>query len=87
MNLKKNSKCEYTGNRYNFLSVSESLAHPDFSCVALYGQLVVGFAFLLPNVSHTEAYISFVFTHPEWRGAGIGKFLIYHLIQVRNKFK
>jgi len=43
---------------------------------------VVGFAFMVPDVAYNEAYISFIFTHPEWRRAGIGSFLLYHLIQV-----
>jgi predicted GNAT family acetyltransferase len=29
-----------------------------------------------------EMYISFLFTHPEWRRAGIASFLLYHLTQV-----
>lgn len=45
-------------------------------------KFVIGFAFMVPDVNHNEAYISFLFTHPEWRGAGIGTFMIYHLIQV-----
>ena len=28
-----------------------------------------------------EAYITFLFTHPEWRRRGLAKFFIYHLIQ------
>ena len=63
--------------------MSECLQYPDFSCVVVYGKLVVGFAFMVPDVSHTEAYISFVFTHPEWRRAGIAKSMLYHLCQVR----
>lgn len=43
---------------------------------------MIGFAFLVPDVKYNEAYISFIFTHPEWRGAGIGTFVLYHLIQV-----
>jgi len=39
---------------------------------------------MVPDVAYNEAYISFVFTHPEWRRAGIGSFLLYHLIQVTN---
>lgn len=37
---------------------------------------------MVPDVSYNEAYISYLFTHPEWRGAGIAKFMLYHLIQV-----
>ncbi len=43
---------------------------------------MIGFAFLVPDVKYNEAYISFLFTHPEWRGAGIATFMLYHLIQV-----
>ena len=68
------------------IDISESLAYPDFSCVAMYRKLVIGFAFLVPNLSHTEAYISFLFTHPDWRRGGIAKFMLYHLIQVCRYF-
>lgn len=37
---------------------------------------------MVPDVKYNEAYISFVFTHPEWRNAGIATFMLYHLIQV-----
>lgn len=49
-------------------------------------KLVIGFAFMVPDVAYNEAYISFIFTHPEWRRAGIGSFLLYHLIQVTQAF-
>lgn len=62
--------------------VSDTLLYPEFSCVALYKKIVVGFAFLVPDVSLNEAYISFVFTRPEWRKCGIASFMIYHLTQV-----
>ena len=68
------------------IDVSESLQYPDFTVVALFRKVVVGFAFLLPHCSAnrpTEAYISFFFTHPDWRRAGIATFMLYHLIQVR----
>ena len=51
------------------------------SCV-LVRKVVVAFAFMVPDVKHNEAYISFIFTHPEWRCAGIASFMLYHLIQV-----
>ncbi|KAF4518851.1 hypothetical protein B566_EDAN006702 [Ephemera danica] len=53
----------------------------DFSCVALYKKLVVGFGFLVPNISYNESYITFLFVRPEWRHAGIASFILYHLIQ------
>ncbi|KAJ8957659.1 hypothetical protein NQ318_017551 [Aromia moschata] len=63
------------------IDLTESLQYPDFSCVVLYKKLIVGFAFLVPDVKHTENYLSFVFTRPSWRNCGIAKFMIYHLIQ------
>ena len=66
-----------------FFSVTECLEYPDFSCVVLYGHIIVGFAFMVPDLSYNEAYITYLFTHPEWRGAGIAKFMLYHLIQVQ----
>jgi ribosomal protein S18 acetylase RimI-like enzyme len=57
--------------------VSESLAYPDFTVVALYKKTVVGCAFMTPS-----AYITYIAVHPEWRGAGIATFMLYHLIQV-----
>ncbi|VDH93068.1 Hypothetical predicted protein [Mytilus galloprovincialis] len=63
------------------VDLSECLQYPDFSIIALFRKIVIGFAFMVPDVSYNEAYISFIFTHPEWRGAGIAKFMLYHLIQ------
>lgn len=66
----------------NNVTVSECLHYSDFSCVSMYKKLIIGFAFMVPDVSHDEAYISFIYTHPEWRGAGIASIMMYHLIQV-----
>ncbi|XP_064607453.1 cysteine-rich protein 2-binding protein-like [Liolophura sinensis] len=63
------------------IDLSECLQYPDFSCVVLYRKLVIGFAFMVPDTKYDEAYISFIFTHPEWREAGIATFMLYHLIQ------
>lgn len=63
------------------IDLSECLQYPDFSCVVVYRKIVVAFAFLVPNVSHTEAYVTFIFTHPDWRRVGIAKFMLYHLCQ------
>lgn len=63
------------------INLSECLQYPDFSCVVLYKKLVIGFAFMVPDVKYNEAYISFILVHPDWRRAGIGTFMIYHLIQ------
>lgn len=64
------------------MDLSECLQYPDFSVVVLYKKVVVGFGFMVPDVKYSEAYISFLLVHPEWRRAGIGTFMIYHLIQV-----
>ncbi|KAJ8039777.1 Cysteine-rich protein 2-binding protein [Holothuria leucospilota] len=63
------------------IDLSECLQYPDFSVVVLYRRVVIGFGFMVPDVKYNEAYISFLFVHPEWRGAGIGTFMVYHLIQ------
>ncbi|XP_077427071.1 cysteine-rich protein 2-binding protein [Vanacampus margaritifer] len=63
------------------VDLSECLQYPDFSVVALYKKVVVGFGFMVPDVKYNEAYVSFLLVHPEWRRAGIGTFMIYHLIQ------
>ncbi|KAM6972424.1 cysteine-rich protein 2-binding protein [Aplochiton taeniatus] len=63
------------------VDLSECLQYPDFSVVVLYKKVVVGFAFMVPDVKYNEAYISFLLVHPEWRRAGIATFMIYHLIQ------
>jgi ribosomal protein S18 acetylase RimI-like enzyme len=63
------------------IDVGEWLNYPDFTCVVTYKELVIAFAFLVPDYSHTEAYISYIFTHPEWRRHGIARFMLYHLIQ------
>lgn len=63
------------------IDLSECLQYPDFSCVVLFRKIVIGFAFMVPDVKQNEAYISFIFTHPEWRGSHIATFMLYHLIQ------
>ncbi|XP_028827957.1 cysteine-rich protein 2-binding protein isoform X2 [Denticeps clupeoides] len=63
------------------VDLSECLQYPDFSVVALYKKVVIGFGFMVPDVKYNEAYISFLLVHPEWRRAGIATFMIYHLIQ------
>lgn len=63
--------------------MSECLSYPDFSVVALYKKLVIGCAFLVPNVCHNEAYISYMAVRPEWQRAGIASFMLYHLTQVQ----
>ncbi|XP_011306005.1 cysteine-rich protein 2-binding protein [Fopius arisanus] len=63
------------------IDLTECLQYPDFTCVVLYKKLIIGLAILVPDVGYNEAYISFLFTRPEWRRCGIGTFMLYHLIQ------
>ncbi|CAK8676009.1 unnamed protein product [Clavelina lepadiformis] len=63
------------------VDLSESLQYPDFSVVALYKKMVIGFGFLVPDISFNQSYLSFLLVHPDWQRAGIGTFMLYHLIQ------
>lgn len=66
---------------FNF-AVTDCLSYPDFSIIALYKKLVVGCAFLIPDVGHNEAYISFLAVRHGWERVGIASFMLYHLTQV-----
>lgn len=66
------------------IDMSESLGYPDFTVVALYKKLVVGCAFLVPDVCHNEAYISFLAVRPAWERSGIATFMLYHLTQTSH---
>ena len=63
------------------VDLSECLQYPDFTVVVLYGKLVIGCGFMTPDVKVNEAYISFLVVHPDFSGAGIGRLMLYHLIQ------
>ena len=63
------------------VDLSECLQYPDFTCVVLYGNLVIGCALMTPDVKVNEAYISFLAVHPDFQQAHIGKVMLYHLIQ------
>ena len=63
------------------VDISECLQYPDFTCVVLYGKLVVGCGFMTPDVKVNEAYISFLLVHPDFQNCSIGKIMLYHLIQ------
>lgn len=63
------------------VDLSECLQYPDFTVVALYKKVLVGFGVMVPDVKYNQAYVSFLLVHPEWRRAGIGTFMVYHLIQ------
>ncbi|PIA17646.1 hypothetical protein COEREDRAFT_7239 [Coemansia reversa NRRL 1564] len=58
------------------IDVSEALQYPEFSIVALYGRQVVGCAFLTP-----DAYLTYIAVASGWEGAGIAKYMVYHLTQ------
>ncbi|XP_065917170.1 cysteine-rich protein 2-binding protein-like isoform X2 [Dysidea avara] len=63
------------------VDVTECTQYPDFTVVAMYGHLIIGCGFLTPDVKPCEAYISFLFVHPDFQRAGIATFMLYHLIQ------
>jgi hypothetical protein len=83
------------------IDISECLQYPDFTVVALYRKLIIGFAFLVPNIetntkTHKEAYLSFIFVHPDWRccknkinndnnsqnSISISQYMLFYLIKV-----
>ncbi|KAG1656273.1 Cysteine-rich protein 2-binding protein [Nymphon striatum] len=63
------------------INMSDFLGYPDFSVVAMYRKLIIGFGFMIADAKVNEAYITYLFTHPDWRRAKIGTFMLYHLIQ------
>ena len=63
------------------IDLTECLQYPEFSCVVMYRKLLIGFAFMVPDVKFNEAYISFILVHPDWQRCGIATSMIYHLIQ------
>lgn len=79
------------------IDISECLNYPDYTMIALYRKLIVGFAFLVPNVTHNESYLSFIFVHPDWRNfiatnknnnanssISIAQYMLFYLIQVNT---
>jgi len=63
------------------IDLGEGLLFPDFSCVALYKRLCVGFGLVVPDCRWSESYLSHLAVHPAWRGNGLATFMLYHLIQ------
>ena len=63
------------------VDLTECLQYPDFTCVVFYGKLLIGCAFMTPDVKVNEAYISFLLVHPDFQRAGVGRVMLYHLIQ------
>lgn len=58
------------------IDISESLLYPEHTIIVLYKEYVIGCGFITPS-----GYITYFCVHPEWGNAGIGKFMLYHLIQ------
>ncbi|KAJ2157804.1 hypothetical protein GGF46_004248 [Coemansia sp. RSA 552] len=58
------------------IDISEALQYPEFSIVALYRRRVVGCAFLTP-----DAYLTYIAVAAGWEGAGIARYMVYHLTQ------
>ncbi|KAJ1735142.1 hypothetical protein LPJ61_000705 [Coemansia biformis] len=58
------------------IDVSEALQYPEFSIVALYRRRVIGCAFMTP-----DAYLTYVAVAAGWEGAGIAKYMVFHLTQ------
>jgi hypothetical protein len=78
---------------WNGIDISECLQYPDYTIVALFKKLIIGFAFLVPvNVPNVkEMYLSFILVHPDWRESrcskrqeniSIGQYMLFYLIQV-----
>lgn len=63
------------------VNLKEYLQYPDFTVIIQYGKLVIGCGFMTPDVKVSEAYIPFLLVHPDFRGCGLGKIMLYHLIQ------
>ncbi|KAJ2689444.1 hypothetical protein IWW39_001469 [Coemansia spiralis] len=58
------------------IDMSDALQAPEFSIVALYRRNVVGCAFLTP-----DAYLTYIAVSAGWEGAGIARYMVYHLAQ------
>lgn len=91
--LQINAMCEQ--HFWSGIDISECLQYPDYTVVALYRKLIVGFAFLVPNLEHHESYLSFILVHPDWRNCkessnsnsvSVAQYMLFHLLQVRLEF-
>jgi len=81
---------------WNGIDISECLHYPDFTIVALYKKLIVGFALLFPRDSLKENYLSFILVHPDWRKSktsttnsniSIAEYMMYYLMKVMISLK
>lgn len=57
--------------------VFESIECPDYSIIAVYKKLVIGFSLVNSN-----GYLSHLFVHPSWKGNGIAQKLLYFSIKI-----
>eukprot|EP01102_Stenamoeba_stenopodia_P003036 TRINITY_DN12965_c0_g1_i1.p1 TRINITY_DN12965_c0_g1~~TRINITY_DN12965_c0_g1_i1.p1 ORF type:complete len:453 (+),score=62.15 TRINITY_DN12965_c0_g1_i1:202-1359(+) len=58
------------------IDVSESTEWPEHTVICFYKKLVIGCGLMNP-----DGYITYLLVHPDWRGAGVATFMLYHLIQ------
>lgn len=58
------------------IDMRDSLQYPEFSVIALYKRNVIGCAFLTP-----DAYLSYIAVSAGWEGAGVARYMLYHLVQ------
>ncbi|KAJ9067354.1 Cysteine-rich protein 2-binding protein, variant 2 [Entomophthora muscae] len=58
------------------INMREALQYPDYGIVVLYGSLVIGCAFMTPG-----HYITYLAIAPGWQNSGLGKKLLFLLIQ------
>ena len=58
------------------IDVGENLQYPEFSIIALYKRLVIGCGFVTP-----AGYVTYLAVSAGWEKSGIGKFMLYWLIQ------
>lgn len=64
------------------VDLSEYLQYPDFTVIVTYGnKIIIGCGFMTPDASISESYIPFLLVHPDYQCTGIGKIILYHLIQ------
>ncbi|KAK9505304.1 hypothetical protein O3M35_009392 [Rhynocoris fuscipes] len=63
------------------IELTSALDYPEFSCIALYKRIIVGFGLMSPGEHLNDAYVSYLLVRPEWRKCGIATFILYHLTQ------
>ncbi|BET03058.1 Acetyltransferase (GNAT) family [Nesidiocoris tenuis] len=74
-------KCLIENFFWRPVDVSSVVDYQEFSCVVLYGKVVVGFGYISPGTHKNEGYVNFLFVRPEWRNCGIGQTIMFLLRQ------